>query len=169
MRNPRIVPLAALAVGLSACPASDHAGNDRESELDAPEAAAEFADASSALAGVAAGTLKPQAMTDADRRNVPADAGRCVFRFTEVGQPIVTYGVSAVVKLNGSLVTLPATGEDQYGADRVSLSLRPLEDARRGETFEAEFVLRLADAPHERGHHGFVECEPGAGPADADR
>lgn len=144
---------------LSGCVENTAPGNDREADLEAPAPAAPVANAGSALAGVAAGLLKPETMTDADLGSFPDLGEACRFRMTEVGFPTLVYGSSAVVKLNGKLVPLPATGDSRYEGDGVQVSVRPLETAgdETGQ-FEAELVLRLPGAPNEFGFHGFSEC-----------
>ena len=77
---------------------------------------------------------------------------------TRAGFPVVAYGSSAVLKLNGRLVPLPRTGEGRYAADGVEATLRPLGARSDTAPFEAELVLRLAGAANELGFHGYAEC-----------
>lgn len=155
------ITVLALALGLAApaCVENTAPGNDREAELDAAVTPAPVARAGEAISGVATGLLIPETMSDSDRRDIPDLGRRCTFRMTEVGFPVLVYGASAVVKLNGKLVPLPGTGEGRYAADGVEASIRPLGDGGgRGEQFPAEFVLRLPGGPDELGYHGFSEC-----------
>lgn len=166
MKGPRFIPLIALGLVLSACTDNTAPGNDREAELSPPEPPAEVASVGGAVEGVAAGLLLPQPMTEPDLSNVPDGADRCLFRFTRVGLPIFAYGAIGVLKLNGRLVPLEAAGDGgamgdgRYAAGGVAVTMRPVGDAAEdGEPFVAELVLRLPDSDHERGYHGFSECD----------
>lgn len=160
----RSVPLVVLSVLIAACTENTSPGNDREAELSQSEPPSEVAAAGAAIEGVAADLLFPQTMTDADGRNIPDGADGCLFRFTRVGLPVLAYGSVAVVKLNDRLVSLPGAGEGRYAAEGVTVTVRPLSDrAGDGEPFVAELVLHVTGAAHERGYHGFSECNlPGA-------
>ena len=150
---------ATAAVIVAGCTANTAPGNDREAQLDPPARPAEVMPAGAALQGIATSLVIPQTMTAADLENVPDMPGGCMFRMTGVGEPVVVYGPQAVVKLNGHLVPLPAVGSGRYGAEDVTVVVRPLnEPAEREGSFAAEFVLRLPGAPHELGYHGFAEC-----------
>ena len=152
-------PAFALALLLSACVDNTAPGNDREAERDPAAPAAEVMSASAALDGVATGLLMPEIMTDADLRNLPPTSeGACMFRMTRVGFPVFVYGERAVIKLNGKLVPLAASGAGEYVADGVTATVRPLDGAEAGTLFAAEFVLRLPGAPNELGFHGFSQC-----------
>lgn len=154
-----LLPIA-LAVVAAACNENSAVGNDRESELDPPRPPAEVMAAGAALQGIASSLVIPQIMTPADRRNVPAVASPCTFRMTAVGEPVVVYSPQqAVVKLNGKLVPLPASGADSYAADGVTVTVRPLDGEEQGEdAFEAEFILRLPGETNESGYHGSAAC-----------
>lgn len=160
MKRTGLIPLIVLGLLASACTDNTAPGNDREAKLSSPEPAAEVTSVAAATEGVGTALLIPQTMTDADLGNIPATARRCVFRMTRVGLPVLAYGSTGVLKLNDKLVSLPATGGGRYGAEGVTVTVRPLsENQRDGESFVAEFVLRLPHAPHERGYHGFSECD----------
>ena len=139
----------------------EHGAREPESErVDEP---ATLASVAAATEGVAPDLLVPQTITDEDLLNVPAEAGRCVFRFTRTGRPVIVAGASAVLKLNGRLVALPATADGRYEADSVRVTLRALDtDPAPGEPFLAEFVLHRATANHELGYHGYSECDEDA-------
>lgn len=139
----------------------EHGAREPESErVDEP---ATLTSVAMATEGVAPDLLVPQTITDEDLLNVPAEAGRCVFRFTRAGLPVMVAGASAVVKLNGKLVALPAIGDGRYEADSVRVTLRPLEtDPGAGEPVLAELVLHRARANHELGYHGYSECDENA-------
>lgn len=155
-----LLPLMLLSLAAQACVDNTAPGNDREAHLAAPGPAAEIASAGAAIDGVANALLFPLPMTDADVESLPAVGDACVFRMTSVDHPAFVYGSSGIIKLNDRLVPLPAVGEGRYAADGVSVTLRPLDDeVVAGDTFEAELVLRLPDADHELGFHGFSRCE----------
>lgn len=150
------VTLSVLMVG---CLDNSAPGNDREARLDPPTRAAQVAAAGAAISGVETGLIQPEIITEVDLTNVPNTAERCRFRMTKVGFPVVMYGSSAMVKLNGQLVPLPGMGNERYGADGVQVTIRPLEEADDPAVpFEAEFVLTLPGAPNELGFHGFATC-----------
>jgi hypothetical protein len=141
------------------CAGNTAIGNDREAELDPPVQPAPILAAGAALQGIATSLVIPQIMTDADRGNIPDMTNSCQFRMTKVGEPVVVYGSQAVVKLNGKLVPLQASGTGSYAADGVTVTVRALDDdADTANAFGAEFVLRLPGAPDELGYHGFSEC-----------
>ena len=139
----------------------EHGAREPESErVDEP---ATLTSVAMATEGVAPDLLVPQTISDEDLLDVPAEAGRCVFRFTRAGRPVMVAGASAVLKLNGRLVALPAIGDGRYEADSVRVSLRPLEtDPGAGEPVLAELVLHRASANHELGYHGYSECDEDA-------
>ena len=139
----------------------EHGAREPESErVDEP---ATLTSVAMATEGVAPDLLVPQTISDEDLLDVPAEAGRCVFRFTRAGRPVMVAGASAVLKLNGRLVALPATADGRYEADSVRVTLRPVEtDLTPGEPFLAELVLHRATANHELGYHGYSECDEDA-------
>lgn len=160
----RVGVLLPLVLGLlvQACADNTAPGNDREAERSPPAPAAEVMSAGLAIQGVSTDLLMPQTMTDADLGNIPEMEDGCVFRMTRVGLPVLAYGSTGVLKLNGKLVPLPAQGAGRYAADGVGVTVRPLgEEAEEGGPFAAELVLRLPDAPDELGFHGFAECDAG--------
>ena len=150
-----------LALLVAACPDNSAPGNDREADLAPADPAAEGSSVGAAIEGVATELLFPQPWTDADLEYVPAAGVRCLYRFTTVGLPVLAYGSTAVLKLNGKLLSLPATGEGRFSAAGLTVTVRPLDaETSDGESFATEFVLRLPDAPDELGYHGFSVCEP---------
>lgn len=157
--TPRAAALAAGLVVAAGCIDNPAPGNDREAELDPPARAAEVATAEAAISGVATGLLKPEIMTDADLESAPRIEDRCTFRFTRVGFPVLVYGSSGVLKLNGKLVVLPRVGDGRYGAGGVEVRVRPLDGGAERETsFAAEMVVGLPGAPDELGFHGYSGC-----------
>lgn len=166
MSRTAFLPLVALGLVASACENNRARGNDREAQLAPPEPPAEIVAAGEAIEGVENGLLLPQPMTEADLRTMPAEASRCLFSYTRVGEPVLGYGSTGVLKLNGKLVLLPGAVDGRYSADGVNVTVRPMaEPARGGEAIEAIFVLSLPDAGHERGFQGFSRCEASAGRA----
>jgi len=158
------IPLAAswlpiLASGLFAAGCIDNPapGNDREAALDPPAPPAPRVAVGAAIDGVDPGLLMPEIMTEADRRDLESPGSTCRFRMTRVGFPVAVYGASAVVKLNGRLVTLAGTGEGRYATDGVEMTIRPLEERTSGQ-FASELILWLPGAPHELGFHGYADC-----------
>lgn len=164
-RASEVIVALALVAASTACVDNVAPGNDREAELDRPAPPAEVAPASEAIAGVDVGLLLPQIMTDADLAAAPSVGSGCRFRFTEVGFPVVVYGSSAVVKLNGKLVPLPGSTDGRYTDGGIEVTVRPVEAQNSDDRFEAEFVLRLPGAPNELGFRGYAEC--GASPGTA--
>ena len=157
----KLTGLLALGLILTGCPENSARGNDREAELSPPKPGAEISTVGAAIDGVANVLLVPQAMTDADLEKLAPGGVRCLFRFTTVGLPVLAYGSSAVLKLNGTLAALPAAGDGRYAADNVTVTVRPLDqEAVNGEAFATEFVLRLPEASGELGYHGFSVCGP---------
>ena len=148
-------------LGAVACVDNTAPGNDREARLDPPERPAPTAAAEAAVSGVDVSLLHPQIMTDADRGAVPGPPPACTFRFTRVGYPVFLYatgpGGSGTIKLNGKLVTLPATSDGVFADGGVSVRVRMLEAEGEGQR-PAELVLRLPGARNELGYHGFTEC-----------
>lgn len=160
-RYPLVLLLAAGTLA-AACVDNPAPGNDREAALDPPARPAQVATAEAALQGVSPHLVMPEIITDADQRNLPDVGGSCRFRMTRVGFPVVVYGRSGIVKLNGKLVPLDGRGDGRFSAGGVEVSVRPLEDAGDGEDdggqFPAEFVIRLPGASDELGFHGYGEC-----------
>ncbi|HSM35890.1 MAG TPA: DUF6692 family protein [Longimicrobiales bacterium] len=150
----------ALAIATAGCTENVAPGNDRESELDPPAAPAAHVSAEIALEGVDPSLLQPQILTYADLGNLPDIGGRCLFRFTEVGFPALAYGTSAVVKLNGRLISLLRAGEGRYEDGGIMVTIRSLDsDAAPAERTSSELVLRLPGQAHELGFHGVSTCE----------
>lgn len=150
-----------LLVGLfaTACEENSAPGNDREAQISPPEKPAELVSLGEAIEGVGADLLLPQAMTDADLRNVPAEAKDCLFGYTQVSEPVFAYGATGVLKVNHKLAPLPASPDGRYSAEHVTVVVRPIEEPREGgEPFEAQLVVSLPGADHERGFHGSSRC-----------
>lgn len=155
-----ILVLAMLAAAAVGCTSNVAPGNDREAALDATAPAAAMESAGAAIAGVETGLLKPEIMTDADLASLAAESGRCLFRMTEIGFPVLVYsatGPSGIIKLNGKLISLARTGDGSYESDGVSIRIRPLSDQISGQ-HPAEMVMRLPGASNELGFRGFSAC-----------
>lgn len=148
-------------LAISGCIDNTAPGNDREADLDPPAPAAEMATAESALQNVDVGLLMPEILSDADVRAAGPLAGGCLFRMTRVGFPVLLFSQAepgeAVIKLNGKLISLSSAGPGQYSGGPVSASVRTLESDSPG-LQQAEFIVRIADAPSELGFRGFREC-----------
>ena len=158
----RISTFSLLLLGLfaTACEENSAPGNDREAQISPPEQAAELVSLGEAIEGVGAALLLPQAMTDADLRNVPAEAKGCLFGYTRVSEPVFAYGGTGVLKVNDKLAPLPASGDGRYSAGDVAVFVRPIEEPRGGgEPFEAQLVLSLPGVDHERGFQGYSRCD----------
>ena len=132
MSRTALLPLVALGLVASACENNSAPGNDREAQLAPPEPPAEIVAASEAIEGVENGLLLPQPMTEADLRTIPAEASRCLFSYTGVGEPVLGYGSSSVLKLNGKLVLLPGAADGRYSANGVNVTVRPVAEPARG-------------------------------------
>lgn len=156
MSRARAIPVLAVTVVLIGCVENKAMGNDREASLDEPSPPAEIVDPTTALAGVAIHLLAPETMSEADQGALPDLDGPCRFRMTEVGFPVLVYGSSAAVKLNGRLTLVPGVEEGRYEGAGLEIRVRPLGEG--DEWSRGEFVLQLPGAPHERGFHGFINC-----------
>ncbi|HSM05307.1 MAG TPA: DUF6692 family protein [Longimicrobiales bacterium] len=157
-RRIRVAALLVALIAASGCVDNPAPGNDREAELDPPPSAAPLVATSAAIEGIDPRLLMPEIMTEADQGAFTDLGAFCRFRMTRVGFPVVAYGSSAILKLNGRLVELARVSEGRYAADGVEITLRPLEERSDEVLFDAEFVLRLPGAPNELGFHGFGEC-----------
>ena len=141
---------------LSSCLDNPAPGNDREAELEPPAPPAPMVEAGAAIDGVDPGLLMPEIMTDADQSQLGNLGSICRFRMTRIGFPVAVYGSSAVLKLNGRLVTLAGSEEGRFASDGVEVTIRPLE--ARDEQFAAELILRVPGGAHELGFHGYSDC-----------
>ena len=157
----RGIALLAIALIVSGCPENSAPGNDREAHLDQPKPPASLAAVDGVVQGLDPSVLIPQAMTEDDVRSLPVELRPCVFRFTEEGQPVVTYGSGgAVLKLNGTLARVPSSGDGRYGSSGVDITLRTIDEEEAEDGFvRTEFVLRVPGAADELGYHGFAECD----------
>lgn len=157
----RTLTAIAAAAALAACNSNQAPGNDRAAGREAPAAAAPQMDARAALANVATAALQPETMTEADIASVAGPAGGCAFAMTRVGFPSFLYGegdAPGIVKLNGKLIALPASGDGYYREDGLVIRLRPLEPQAGDDMHAAELVIMLPGAPDELGFHGFARC-----------
>lgn len=147
---------------LAACNSNSAPGNDQEAALEAPATASQQASAADALSGIATGAIQPETMTDADTASLGGTDGRCVFRMTEVGYPSFLYGGSGgtgTIKLNGTLITLPAVGNGRYQDGGLRVTLTPIDaETGRGDRREAEMIVQLPGAPDELGFRGYEQC-----------
>lgn len=159
MTRPVLALVLAVAAAGSGCVENRSPGNDREASREPAAPAAERMSVQEALDGVSTGLLYPEVLTDADLSSLPGSPGDCVFRFTRVGFPVFVFGTTeGILKLNGKLVALPASGEGRYSEGAVGVTFRPLDGEAEDGPFSAELVLRLEGAPNELGFHGFAEC-----------
>lgn len=157
----RGIALLAIALIVAGCPENSAPGNDREADLDQPKPPAPLAAVDGVVQGLDPSALIPQAMTEDDVRSLPAELRPCVFRFTEEGQPVLTYGSGgAVLKLNSTLARVPSTGDGRYGLSGVDITMRMIDEEEAEDGFvRTEFVLRVPGAADELGYHGFAECD----------
>lgn len=142
---------------LSGCLDNTAPGNDREAQLEPPFPPAPVVAVGAAIDGIDPGLLLPQIITDADGGQLSELASACRFRMTRVGFPVVIYGSSAIIKLNGRLVRLAEVDQKRYATDGVEVTIRPLDDRTSGQ-FASELVVRLPGATHELGFHGYTDC-----------
>ena len=159
----RLTILTAAGLALAGCNSNTAPGNDREAALEAPAKAAPRVAASEALAGVATETLQPETMTPADLASLGGIKGRCVIRLTEVAAPSLVYGGgadNAEIKLNGKLITLPATGAGTYTDGGLTVAVTPVDaPAKAGKRRETEMVVLLPGAKNELGFRGYSVCD----------
>lgn len=104
---------------------------------------------------------QPGTMTEADIASVAGPVGGCAFSMTRVAIPSFLYGEGdepGIIKLNGKLVTLPASGAGYYRGGGLVVWLRPLGRENEGEQHPAELIVMLPGAKDELGFRGFAVC-----------
>ncbi|MDT0577004.1 hypothetical protein RM533_12580 [Croceicoccus sp. F390] len=152
--------VAGAAMLLSACNQNTAPGNDREAQLDPVLTPAPAASAADALAGIATSAIQPVPLTSADLAGLGGLGGKCAFRFTAVSFPAFVYDAArGTIKLNGTLITLPATSEGRFAEAGLQVLVRPIEtDFDSGGRRKAEMIVQLPDAPDELGFRGYEVC-----------
>ena len=153
----KTITIGLLALGLSACNSNSAPGNDRRADLESPPEAAPQENAASALANAAPGSLYPGILTEADVASIGGTGGRCVFRMDRVGYPTFVYGGTkreGTLKLNGKLVMIPATEDQSFTGEGLTVEMREGE----GSDDEATMVVRISGASNELGFRGFSNC-----------
>ena len=138
-------------------------GNDTEAALDPATRAAPQRSPADALAGVSMDDVQPETMSKADLDSLGGMQDRCVFRLTATAWPSFVYSgarANGILKLNETLITLPATGADAYAANGVRVILRPLKPTDRdNRQREADLIIRLPHVAQELGFKGYLECQ----------
>lgn len=158
-----LAALIVVSVTLAGCNRNSSLGNDREAQVDPAPTPAPAVAADAALENVSTAILKPQTMSRADIAALGGLAGKCAVRLTEVAHPSFVYraGERGTIKLNGKLVTLPATGAGGYSAGRLSVTLRPNGERGNAGLDGIDMLVVLPGAKDELGYSGFVDCEHG--------
>jgi hypothetical protein len=170
------VLLVALPALLAGCDGND-APDDVVQHPRAPEIARIVA-AEQALANVELAKLDPATMNDAEIRQAIGTGPFCLFRYTSSGKPVLAVGaqpngapLGAVVKLNGNLVRLDATGAEGTGgtADSLRLAAGPMrimvtpdpgeggDEADRVRRREADMVFEVGESLR-AGYRGYLRC-----------
>lgn len=123
-----------------------------------------------ALAGAHIPTLDPAVMNEAEIEKALGTGPRCQFRYTSAGKPVLALRAApdgeagvGVVKLNGSLIVLPAEpvdGRIVLGAEAVRLTLSPdggINAAAEEHRQEADLVFEVGSSLR-AGYRGYYEC-----------
>ncbi|MEQ9662707.1 MAG: hypothetical protein RLN87_09195 [Parasphingopyxis sp.] len=128
--------------------------------MDPLETAAPIRSARDALANVSTAIIKPETISDADMQALGPDRGECTFRLTEVSFPVLVYGegTGAIIKLNGSLIPLRATGPGEFASGDLRVNIRMLESQGGAGLHAMEMVVIPPGAEDELGYHGFRHC-----------
>lgn len=163
----RLAIFAAIAAfaTLAGCNSNTESGNDKEGQLDRAPSPAPRVPAAQALSGIATEAVQAETMTDADVASLGGAAGKCSVRLTAVGFPSFLYDSpqgTGVIKLNGKLIPLPATGRGSFEDGGLRVVLRPVDqtfgsDGRR----EADMIVMLPGAKDELGYRGYEQCPGG--------
>ena len=149
-----------LALSLAGCNRNTATGNDREAQLDPAPSAAEIASATEALRNVSTALIKPETMSPADIAALGGLTGKCAVRLTEVAFPSFVYesGVRGVIKLNGKLIPLPATGQNSFRSGELGVTLLPNDEEGDAGLPAIDMIVVPPGAEDELGYAAFVEC-----------
>ena len=155
--------LAVLALPLTGCNQNTAVGNDREAQLDPVPTPAPIVGAAAALENVAAELIKPGTMTTADIGALGGLAGRCVVRLTEVAKPSFVFeaGERGVIKLNDTLIVLPATSANRFAEGGLSVTLVPNGEEGDAGLAGMDMIVVPPRSEDELGYSGFVQCDEG--------
>ncbi|WP_370206988.1 DUF305 domain-containing protein [Pararhodobacter marinus] len=110
-----------------------------------------------ALSNTLLSTLDPAPLTADQARELLPGGATCAFRRTRSEDPVLIAaqdGSVAVTRLNGVLLTLPATGDGRYGTEGIAMSVAPVDALRS----DSELTFRLTPGPEAR-YRGFWSCE----------
>ncbi len=156
----RYAALALLPLALAACNENTSPGADREAQVDPAPTPSQRASAAEALDGIATESITVETMTRADIAALGEAAGDCRIVLTEVAFPSLAYqpGVRATIKLNGKLITMPATGERSYAEGPLQVRLQPVEGEGDAGLPLEEMIVLLPGAEDERGYRGYRQC-----------
>ena len=156
----RYAALFLLPLALSACNENTSPGADREAQVAAAPAPSERESAAEALDGIATEAIAIETMTNADIAALGEAAGNCRIVLTEVAFPSLAYepGQRATIKLNGKLITMPATGPRAYSEGGLEVLLRPVEGEGDAGLPLEEMVVILPGAEDELGYRGYRQC-----------
>lgn len=155
--------VAALALPLAGCNQNTAVGNDREAQLDPAPTPAPIVGAAAALEDVAAELIKPQTMTAADIAALGGLDGKCVIRLTEVAKPSFVFeaGERGVIKLNATLIVLPATSANRFADGSLSVTLVPNGEEGDAGLTGMDMIVVPPRSQDELGYSGFVQCDAG--------
>ena len=150
---------------LTACNSNTAPGNDREAQIDPAPTPGPIRGAAEALSGIAVEAVQPETMTDADIAALGGLEGRCAIRLTEVSEPSFLYqpGGSGAIRLNGTLIELPAAGEQRFADGGLTVQLRRVEGEGNAGLPEHEMIVMLPGAKDELGFRGYRQCVGTAG------
>lgn len=150
----------ALPFAIVGCNQNTALGNDREEQIDAVPTPAPIMGAVAALRNVDTALIKPQTMSQADIAAIGGLAGKCAIRLTEVAFPslVIGEGQSAIIKLNGKLIPLAASGENRYADGGLSVILEPNDDEGDAGLQSVDMIVIPPGAEDEIGYSGFIDC-----------
>lgn len=154
---------AAMVFALAGCNQNTALGNDREAQIDAAPTPASIMGAAQALQNVTTALIKPETMSQADIAAIGGLNGKCAIRLTEVAHPSLVFqsGETAVIKLNGKLIPLAASGASRFTDDGLSVILQPNGDEGDAGLQGMNMIVIPPGAEDEIGYAGFVDCSHG--------
>ena len=156
-----VIIAAAFALPLAACNENTTPGNDREAQVDPAPKPAPIEPAAAALANVAVEIMKSETLTDADVKAIGGTSGRCLFTLTEVAFPSFVYvpGGQGVIKLNGKLIPVTASGESRFASGDLVITMRSVDKSGDAGLHAEEMIVLPPGAKDELGYRGYVRCD----------